>query len=99
LPCYGDKASTTEGLRVEWRKEDLEHLVHLYEDGKSRAEAQQQQDYQDRAHFFTHEIEDGNFSLRLDNLKAEDEGQYTCTVYSREISVFSVKTHLEMRQS
>ncbi|RXN10417.1 butyrophilin 2 [Labeo rohita] len=96
LPCYGDMPSTTEGLRVEWRKKDLEHLVHLYEDGESRAEAQQE-DYQDRAHFFTDQIQHGNFSLRLDNLRTEDEGQYTCTVYSQQRSVFSAETNLEMK--
>ncbi|RXN16539.1 butyrophilin 2 [Labeo rohita] len=96
LPCYGDRPSTTEGLRVEWRKKDLEHLVHLYEDGESRAEAQQE-DYQDRAHFFTDQIQHGNFSLRLDNLRTEDEGQYTCTVYSQQRSVFSAETNLEMK--
>ncbi|KAL1279306.1 hypothetical protein QQF64_025979 [Cirrhinus molitorella] len=79
LPFYNDKPSTMEGLKVEWRKKDSEDLVHLYEDGESRAD-EQQQDYQDRAHLFTEHLKDGNFSLRLDKLKAEDEGQYECTV-------------------
>ncbi|XDV11334.1 hypothetical protein PO909_000300, partial [Leuciscus waleckii] len=70
-----------EDLKVEWRRTDLEDPVNLYEDGESRPEAQQQ-DYQDRAHFFTEEIKHRNFSLRLDNLRAEDEGEYTCTVHS-----------------
>uniref|UniRef100_A0A672L0N8 Ig-like domain-containing protein n=1 Tax=Sinocyclocheilus grahami TaxID=75366 RepID=A0A672L0N8_SINGR len=64
-------------MEVEWRRTDSETLVHLYQDGESRAEAQQQ-DYQDRAHFFTDQIQRGNFSLRLDDLRAEDEGQYKC---------------------
>ncbi|KAL0199373.1 hypothetical protein M9458_007913, partial [Cirrhinus mrigala] len=85
-----------EGLKVEWRKKDLEHLVHLYEDGESQAEAQQQ-NYQDRAHIFTDQIQHGNFSLRLDNLRAEDEGEYECTVYSQQESVFSAETILEMK--
>ncbi|XDV12348.1 hypothetical protein PO909_001045, partial [Leuciscus waleckii] len=56
-----------------------------YQDGESRAEVQQQ-DYHDRAHFFTDQIQHGNFSLRLDNLRAEDEGNYTCKVYSQQDS-------------
>uniref|UniRef100_A0A671KML4 Ig-like domain-containing protein n=1 Tax=Sinocyclocheilus anshuiensis TaxID=1608454 RepID=A0A671KML4_9TELE len=78
LPCYEDKPSRMEGLRVEWRKKDLKDLVHLYQDGESRAE-EQDEDYQNRSHFFTEHIKDGNFSLRLDKLRAEDEGEYTCT--------------------
>ncbi|XDV12315.1 hypothetical protein PO909_001019 [Leuciscus waleckii] len=74
-----------EDLKVEWRRTDSEALVHLYQDGESRAE-EQQQDYHDRAHFFTDQIQHGNFSLRLDNLRAEDKGEYTCTVYSQQDS-------------
>ncbi|XP_016298854.1 polymeric immunoglobulin receptor-like [Sinocyclocheilus anshuiensis] len=85
LPCYVDELLSVEGLEVEWRRPDSETLVHLYQDGESQTEAQQQ-DYQDRAHFFTEEIQHGNFSLRLDDLRAEDEGQYTCTVHSQQDS-------------
>ncbi|XP_059414994.1 butyrophilin-like protein 2 [Carassius carassius] len=72
-------------LRVEWIRTDSETLVHLYQDGESRPEVQQQ-DYHDRAHFFTDQIQHGNFSLCLDNLRAEDEGRYTCRVYSQQDS-------------
>ncbi|XP_026113355.1 uncharacterized protein LOC113091896 [Carassius auratus] len=81
LPCYDDKPSILENLTVEWRKEDLKNLVHVYQDGESRAE-EQDEDYQRRAHLFTEHIKDGNFSLCLDDLRAADEGEYTCTVYS-----------------
>ncbi|KAL0153618.1 hypothetical protein M9458_051098, partial [Cirrhinus mrigala] len=74
-----------DGLEVEWRRTDSGTLVHLYQDGESRPESQQQ-DYHDRAHFFTDQIQHGNFTLRLDNLRAEDEGQYTCRVYSQQDS-------------
>ncbi|XP_058624259.1 uncharacterized protein LOC131535672 [Onychostoma macrolepis] len=85
LPCYVDELLLMEDLEVEWRRTDSETLVHLYQDGESRAEAQQQ-DYHDRAHFFIDQIQHGNFSLRLDNLRAEDEGRYTCTVHSQQES-------------
>uniref|UniRef100_A0A672QT60 Ig-like domain-containing protein n=1 Tax=Sinocyclocheilus grahami TaxID=75366 RepID=A0A672QT60_SINGR len=73
-------------MEVEWRRTDSETLVHLYQDGESRAEAQQQ-DYQNRANFFTDQIQRGNFSLQLDKLRAEDEGQYKCKVHSQQESV------------
>uniref|UniRef100_A0A8C2K8H4 Ig-like domain-containing protein n=1 Tax=Cyprinus carpio TaxID=7962 RepID=A0A8C2K8H4_CYPCA len=85
LPCSVDELLSAEGLKVEWRRTGSETLVHLYQDGESRTEAQQQ-DYQDRAHFFTDQIQHGNFSLRLENLRAEDEGQYRCTVYIQQES-------------
>ncbi|XDV12338.1 hypothetical protein PO909_001037, partial [Leuciscus waleckii] len=85
LPCYVDEPLPVKDLEVEWRRTDSETLVHLYLDGESRAE-EQQQDYHDRAHFFTDQIQHGNFSLRLDNLRAEDEGNYTCKVYSQQDS-------------
>uniref|UniRef100_A0A672KWT7 Ig-like domain-containing protein n=1 Tax=Sinocyclocheilus grahami TaxID=75366 RepID=A0A672KWT7_SINGR len=85
LPCSVDELLSVEDLEVEWRRTDSETLVHLYQDGESRAEAQQQ-DYQDRAHFFTDQIQRGNFSLRLDDLRAEDEGPYKCKVHSQQES-------------
>ncbi|XP_043091576.1 uncharacterized protein LOC122341931 isoform X2 [Puntigrus tetrazona] len=82
LPCYVDELLSMRGLEVEWRRADLDTLVHLYQDGESRPESQEP-DYQDRANFFTDQIQHGNFSLRLDNLRPEDEGRYTCKVYSQ----------------
>ncbi|XP_042571123.1 butyrophilin-like protein 2 [Cyprinus carpio] len=85
LLCYVNELLVMEDLEVEWRRTDSGTLVHLYQDGESQAE-KQQQEYHDRAHFFTDQIQHGNFSLRLDNLRAEDEGRYTCRVYSQQDS-------------
>ncbi|XP_056308727.1 butyrophilin-like protein 2 [Danio aesculapii] len=85
LPCYIDVVSLMEDLEVEWRRSDSETLVHLYQDGEGRPEVQQQ-DYHDRAHFFTEEIQHGNFSLRLDNLTAQDQGEYRCKVFIQQDS-------------
>ncbi|CAM4333709.1 unnamed protein product [Leuciscus chuanchicus] len=84
LPCYVDEPLPLDDLEVQWRRTDSETLVHLYQYGE-RPEVQQQ-DYHDRAHFFTDQIQHGNFSLRLDNLRAEDGGNYTCKVYSQQDS-------------
>ncbi len=95
LPCHVPPHLLTEDTKVEWRRttKQSDALVHLYEDGEIQAE-KQHQDYKERAHFFTEDIKDGNFSLRLDKLRAEDEGQYTCTVYNKRNCVFSAKTKL-----
>nr|XP_055050930.1 uncharacterized protein LOC129436718 [Misgurnus anguillicaudatus] len=94
LPCFNNKPIPEEGLKVKWSKSGLKSPVCLYKDGDIRPEAQHQ-DYHDRAHFFTEDIKHGNFSLLLNNLTAEDEGQYTCKVYSGQESVFSVKANLK----
>ncbi len=85
LKAYRVKPLPMEDLKVEWRRKDT--LVNLYPDGESPP----QQDYQDRARLFTDQIKDGNFSLRLDDLRAEDEGEYRCRVYSKQRSVFSTQ--------
>ncbi|XP_073712803.1 uncharacterized protein [Misgurnus anguillicaudatus] len=81
LPCSVDSLLPLEDLEVEWRRSDSQTLIHLYQDEDIRPESQHQ-DYHDRAHFFTEDIKHGNFSLLLNNLTAEDEGQYTCKVYT-----------------
>uniref|UniRef100_A0A8C2HVD0 Ig-like domain-containing protein n=1 Tax=Cyprinus carpio TaxID=7962 RepID=A0A8C2HVD0_CYPCA len=85
LPCYVDELLLMEGLEVEWRRTDSETLVHLYQNGESRAESQEEV-YHGRVQFFTDQIQHGNFSLRLDNLTAEDEGVYRCTFHSQQDS-------------
>uniref|UniRef100_A0A673JCK7 Ig-like domain-containing protein n=1 Tax=Sinocyclocheilus rhinocerous TaxID=307959 RepID=A0A673JCK7_9TELE len=86
LPCYVETPLVAEKVKVVWRRTDSETLVHLYQDdGESRPESQQQ-DYHDRAHFFTDQIQHGNFSLRLDNLSAQDKGVYRCKVYSQQVA-------------
>ncbi len=90
-----DKPSSMEGLKVEWRKKDLKDLVHLYQGGVSQAD-KQHTDYKERAHLITEHLKDGNFSLRLDNLTAEDEGEYTCTVHSGSLRNGSFSTEINV---
>ncbi|XP_056609737.1 uncharacterized protein LOC130426812 isoform X2 [Triplophysa dalaica] len=81
LPCSVDSLSSLKDLEVEWKRSDSQTLIHLYQDGDIRPDFQNE-DYHDRAHFFTEDIKQGNFSLLLKNVRQEDEGQYTCTVHS-----------------
>lgn len=94
LPCLTKKDQTlpAEGLKVEWKKLGLESPVFVYEDG----EVVQNEDYRDRAHFYTEDLKHENFSLLLKNLRKEDEGNYTCKVYSG--TVFSRFFHSNLVQ-
>ncbi|XP_052409447.1 uncharacterized protein LOC127955777 [Carassius gibelio] len=83
LPCYVE--TPLEKVKVVWKRTDSEALVHMYQDGESRPEVQHK-DYQHRANFFTDQIQHGNFSLRLDDLTAEDKGVYRCKVYSQQLA-------------
>ncbi|XP_058627744.1 uncharacterized protein LOC131537990 isoform X2 [Onychostoma macrolepis] len=85
LPCYVETSLEAEKVKVVWKRTDSETLVHLYQDGESRAE-RQHKDYRGRANFFTDQIQHGNFSLRLDDLRAEDKGVYRCKVYSQQVA-------------
>ncbi|XP_016422871.1 uncharacterized protein LOC107751645 [Sinocyclocheilus rhinocerous] len=85
LPCYVDEPLPLKGLKVIWVRTDANTLVHVFQDYESRPEAQYQ-DYHDRAHFFTDKIKHGNFSLRLENVRAEDKGFYRCKVYTEQES-------------
>ncbi|XP_077058272.1 uncharacterized protein LOC143710914 [Siphateles boraxobius] len=85
LPCYVDEPLPLKGLKVIWIRTDINTLVHVYQDYESRPDAQYQ-DYHDRAHFFTDQIKHGNFSLRLENVRAEDKGFYRCKVYTEQES-------------
>ncbi len=95
LPCEIDKSLLQKSLKVEWRRTDSETLVHLYQDGESRPK-KQHKDYHQRAHFITEKIKDGNFSIRLEKVRAGDAGKYTCKVYSDQDCVHSADAEVEI---
>ncbi len=91
LPCHVPPHLLAEYTKVEWRRttKKSDTLVHLYENSKIQAE-KQHQDYKEKANFFTEDIKDGNSGLRLEKLRAEDEGQYTMyRSQQEELCVFS----------
>ncbi|XP_047672907.1 uncharacterized protein LOC113650988 isoform X2 [Tachysurus fulvidraco] len=82
LPCFVETPLPLEDLEVEWKRNDSETLVHLWQDGESRPESQNQH-YHERANFFTEEIAHGNFSLLLTDVTSKDAGVYKCAVYTK----------------
>ncbi|KAK1784525.1 hypothetical protein P4O66_022630, partial [Electrophorus voltai] len=85
LPCYVQTPIPVEELEVEWRRTDSETVVHLFQDGESQPESQDQA-YRDRAHFFIEDIARGNFSLLLTDVTTKDTGLYKCVVYRNQES-------------
>ncbi|KAK3546702.1 hypothetical protein QTP70_032182, partial [Hemibagrus guttatus] len=67
-------------MTVEWFKLDVEKsLVHLYRDHEDRNEGQAQS-YRGRTSLFKEELQKGNTSLKLSDLRVSDEGEYKCLV-------------------
>ncbi|KAI4874924.1 hypothetical protein NFI96_021649, partial [Prochilodus magdalenae] len=83
LPCYVESPIPLDELGVEWRRADSETLVHLFLEGESNLEVQDQT-YSGRTSFFTEEVKRGNFSLLLTNLTTKDAGVYNCSVYRQQ---------------
>ncbi|XP_062860059.1 butyrophilin-like protein 2 [Trichomycterus rosablanca] len=83
LPCYVETPLPMDELEVEWKRTDT--LVHLWQNGQSEPESQNQ-DYRQRAHFFSEEVKHGNFSLLLTNVTSKDAGVYRCVVYTEKES-------------
>ncbi|XP_062859964.1 butyrophilin-like protein 2 [Trichomycterus rosablanca] len=79
LPCYVETPLPMDELEVEWKRTDT--LVHLWQNGQSEPESQNQ-DYRERAHFFSEEVKHGNFSLLLTNVTSKDAGVYRCVIYT-----------------
>ncbi|XP_046710574.1 uncharacterized protein LOC124389266 [Silurus meridionalis] len=85
LPCFVETPLPMEDLEVEWKRTDSGSLVHLWQNGESRPESQNQR-YHERAHFFSEEVAHGNFSLLLTNVTPEDAGVYKCVVHTNQVS-------------
>ncbi|KAI5086413.1 hypothetical protein C0J45_1182, partial [Silurus meridionalis] len=85
LPCFVETPLPVEELKVEWKRIDSGSLVHLWQNGESQPESQNQR-YHERAHFFSEKVAHGNFSLLLTNVTREDAGVYKCVVHTNQHS-------------
>ncbi|XP_036417266.1 myelin-oligodendrocyte glycoprotein-like [Colossoma macropomum] len=87
LPCsvrrLADQSSLSAvDMYITWTRSGLgDALVHFYGDNKY-LNARQSPDYRWRTALFKEELQNGNTSLSLSEVKAQDEGEYRCHVES-----------------
>ncbi|XP_058249968.1 butyrophilin subfamily 2 member A2-like isoform X1 [Hemibagrus wyckioides] len=80
LPCFIKPNTSAVDMTVEWFRLYVEDsLVHLYRDHIDRNEGQAQS-YRRRTSLFKEELQKGNASLKLSDLRVSDEGKYKCLV-------------------
>ncbi|KAF4071684.1 hypothetical protein AMELA_G00276090 [Ameiurus melas] len=80
LPCGLSPSLNARTFEVRWFKNgDINNLVLLYQDQKVQENVRTE--YRDRVSLIG-ELDKGNVSLKLDNLKTVDRGEYTCFVKS-----------------
>ncbi|XP_047675815.1 butyrophilin subfamily 2 member A2-like [Tachysurus fulvidraco] len=80
LPCFIKPNTSAVDMTVEWFKLHVKYsLVHLYRDHEDKNEGQAQS-YRGRTSLFKEELQKGNTSLKLSDLRVSDEGEYKCLV-------------------
>uniref|UniRef100_A0A3B4D4W8 Ig-like domain-containing protein n=1 Tax=Pygocentrus nattereri TaxID=42514 RepID=A0A3B4D4W8_PYGNA len=88
LPCSvrrpaGQSSLSAVDMNITWTRSDLgDALVHFYENHRD-VNTRQIPHYRGRTAVFTEELQNGNVSLRLTDVKLPDEGGYKCRVESR----------------
>ncbi|XP_072115412.1 butyrophilin subfamily 3 member A3-like [Mobula birostris] len=82
LDCELLPPTSASNMAVWWLKSGLSSPIHVYRHGQDYPLAQHQ-DYRGRTELFKDEITKGNVSLRIKNVRPDDEGQYTCSVEDR----------------
>ncbi|XP_062904073.1 butyrophilin subfamily 3 member A1-like isoform X2 [Mobula hypostoma] len=82
LECELLPPTSASNMTVQWLKSGLSSPIHMYRQGQDDPLAQHQ-DYRGRTELFKDEITEGNISLRLKNVRPDDEGRYTCSVKDR----------------
>ncbi|XP_041082320.1 CD276 antigen-like isoform X1 [Polyodon spathula] len=67
------------GLVVTWQRPPVDHVVHSFYFGRDQLDLQNEA-YRNRTQLFPEQLSVGNASLRLKQVRGEDEGRYTCAV-------------------
>uniref|UniRef100_A0AAY4DG71 Ig-like domain-containing protein n=1 Tax=Denticeps clupeoides TaxID=299321 RepID=A0AAY4DG71_9TELE len=92
LGCSVDSHVPPEKMeKVVWKRPDQDVIVLLYKGGEVLHDSSHER-YRGRAEFFPAEIHKGNFSLRLKEVRTEDEGDFMCEVHT---SLLRMKTDLQ----
>ncbi|XP_039599001.1 butyrophilin-like protein 2 isoform X2 [Polypterus senegalus] len=81
LPTSLSPAISAQRFEVRWFRDDFDFPVLLYQNLKIRPERQMQA-YKGRTALFLEELQNGNVSLRLQDVRVSDGGLYTCFVDS-----------------
>uniref|UniRef100_W5M2I9 Ig-like domain-containing protein n=1 Tax=Lepisosteus oculatus TaxID=7918 RepID=W5M2I9_LEPOC len=76
LPCQLSPEMSAAAMEVRWFKENFDNLVFLYKEGKETEGL----GYRSRVRLFKQEMERGNVSLLLQNVRISDQGIYKCHV-------------------
>ncbi|XP_049338045.1 butyrophilin subfamily 1 member A1-like isoform X2 [Astyanax mexicanus] len=80
LPCSIQPKISVVDMTVEWfRLDAADRFVHLYENHRDINE-KQDQIYRGRTALFREELQKGNTSLRLSDVRVSDEGAYKCFI-------------------
>ncbi|KAK3566701.1 hypothetical protein QTP86_004252 [Hemibagrus guttatus] len=80
LPCFIKPNTSAVDMTVEWFKLYVkDSSVHLYRDHEDRNE-DQAQSYRGRTSLYKEELQKGNASLKLLDLRVSDEGKYKCLI-------------------
>ncbi|KAG9274458.1 hypothetical protein AMEX_G11377 [Astyanax mexicanus] len=80
LPCSIQPNTSAVDMTVEWYRLDAaDRFVHLYENHRDINE-KQDQFYRGRTALFREELQKGNTSLRLSDVRVSDEGAYKCLI-------------------
>ncbi|XP_072106793.1 butyrophilin subfamily 3 member A1-like [Mobula birostris] len=82
LDCEMLPPTSASNMAVQWLKSGLSSPIHVYRHGQDDPLAQHQ-DYRGRTELFKDEITEGIISLRIKNVRPDDEGRYTCSVEDR----------------
>ncbi|XP_041081651.1 CD276 antigen-like [Polyodon spathula] len=67
------------GLLVTWQRPPADRVVHSFYYGRDQLDLQNEA-YRNRTQLFPEQLSVGNASLRLKQVRGEDEGLYTCAV-------------------
>ncbi|KAL1007754.1 hypothetical protein UPYG_G00091200 [Umbra pygmaea] len=79
LPCYMEPNISAVKMKVLWSRIEHTSSVPLYEDHDDKDE-QQNVTYRGRTSLLKKDLEQGNVSLKLSQVKVSDEGRYRCSV-------------------
>ncbi|XP_071315003.1 butyrophilin-like protein 2 [Trachinotus anak] len=96
LPCSLQPPHDVTTLRVEW--EFNGRIVHAYRSMGDHLDGQDV-NFKDRTSLFKDEMAKGNISLKLINVREEDAGTYTCSVYKSKIPVIKANVTLTVTDS